>query len=197
MPATPRRDRGRGPPGRLPERLSRLIYPTANTWWSCRGGNVSSGVFCKTDNRNLSYFDTNLSEGQRARVRETMYGSYNATDLIVRRELPVYTGDSETDIIFQSSTSGVPTGQIGTVWCDNAVTSTKCDQHYVRFNPRFSLTRAGACHEAGHAIGFVHGNRADPPIFESNPSNRCMTTPHKASNWFLGTEMISQINATY
>jgi hypothetical protein len=79
---------------------------------------------------------------------------------------PSYSGSAETDVIYQVSTSGFSGNVIGQTWCNDAVSSTRCDQEYVRFRAAGYVDRELACHETGHAVGLTHGPDATPA--ESN-----------------------------
>jgi hypothetical protein len=43
-----------------------------------------------------------------------------------------YSGDAETDIIMQQGTA-LPASDNGFTWCNDAVTSRRCDQHYNQY----------------------------------------------------------------
>ena len=71
-------------------------------------------------------------------------------------------------------------GVLGVAWCDNAINSTVCDQHYAFLDdditPHYGGTgfTVSACHEIGHTVGLTHPVDAAPsqPFFD--PSFRCM-----------------------
>lgn len=105
---------------------------------------------------------------------------------------PAYEGGAETDIIYQQGS--VPSGFDGITWCNDAVSTLNCDQHYVRFRAD-SFGRALVCHESGHAVGLTHGDDASPPIPNDDPSLACMKTV--AVEDILGTHNVRQIDGTY
>ncbi|MFE9171127.1 hypothetical protein [Streptomyces kebangsaanensis] len=168
------------------------MYPTKNTPWSCKDGNMGDG-FCKTDNKDLTvWLQGSLSSAGKTKVRNALK-HYNATDLVVSYpDKPSYSGDSETDIVYQKGS--VPSGARGITWCDDAIGNNKCDQHYARFaaaDPPAST----ACHETGHAVGLTHGQNASPKLKQTDSRLACMVTPSQSSE--LGSHNKSMINETY
>lgn len=62
----------------------------------------------------------------------------------------------------------------------------------------FFPDRALICHEAGHAVGLLHGNDSYP--FTSNTStsvNGCMVTPHNSTVNWLSSTSIDNINGEW
>lgn len=169
------------------------MVPTRNYIGSCGTGSPSSG-FCQTDNATLTvYRESSLSSTGRTNIAAALNDEYAPTDLSVSFvSTPSYSGSAETDIIYQQGTvSGTADG---IAWCNDAVSSTKCDQHYNRFDSA-SPSKALACHETGHAVGLTHGADAYPALSQGDNSLGCMTTPVETSD--LGTHNTSMINATY
>jgi hypothetical protein len=169
------------------------MFPTAFTSSSCSGGGMGT-TYCQTDNAALSVFrESSIGSTGRVNIAQVLNSQYDLTDLSVSFPAsPVYTGSSETDVIYQRSTA--VGANAGVTWCNDAVSSTKCDQHYVAFgdvNPSPGL----ACHESGHAVGLSHGHFSNPQVSDSDPSLACMTTPVLSS--VLGTHNTGAINATY
>lgn len=179
------------------------MYPTRNASWTCVDGVRGSG-FCQTDNSTLTVFrQSSVQTAMRDATTWSLNNSYNATDLNVSYPgTPSYTGDAETDIVYQGLTN-LPTGLWGQAWCNDAVSSTRCDQHYVAFNntmlARSSTTatmrRSLACHETGHAVGLTHGNNAYPAVSVDDPALACMIINGWPTN--LGSHNVGQINAAY
>ncbi|CCH73116.1 exported hypothetical protein [Nostocoides australiense Ben110] len=156
---------------------------------------------CQTDSAGLVYYiQSSVDIGDSTqlgtrRVVKTMTEQFDPTHLVVTRTSnPTYTGTGITDIIFQKSSVGFEGSTIGFTWCDDALDGYRCDQQYVRFkhDPNvFFPDRALICHEAGHAVGLLHGNDSYP--FTSNTStsvNGCMVTPHNSTvNWLRSTSI--------
>ncbi|MEV6166021.1 hypothetical protein AB0L71_29735 [Streptomyces sp. NPDC052052] len=175
------------------------MYPTANANWNCWDGTHTNGLMCQTDNSALTaYVGSSLTSTGRSNVRAAMSG-LNSTDLSVSyHSSPVKTGDSETDIIAYKPTWswGVyPSGVVGVTWCNDAVTSRKCDQHYVAFKTA-TPSKNLACHETGHAVGLTHGQDASPRVKNTNSGLACMVTPLNGIN-YLGSSNKELINSTY
>lgn len=103
-------------------------------------------------------------------------------------------GSAETDIVYQIGAT-VPSGFDGWAWCDDAVSTTRCDQHYVRLRAN-SVTNGLICHETGHAVGLTHGNHAAPNVGQTDARLGCMKTPVTA-NEALGSMNKANINETY
>jgi hypothetical protein len=125
------------------------MFPTSNTASSCGGGGMGT-TYCQTDNATLTVFrESSIGSTGRINIAQTLNFRFDTTDLtVVFATSPTYTGSAETDIIYQRS-SAVGANS-GVTWCNDAVSSTQCDQHYVAFgdvNPSEGL----ACHETGHA----------------------------------------------
>ena len=123
---------------------------------------------------------------------ENVYGLIDLS--VIRHKSPVYSGGSETDIIFEYRTD-MPDPYLGFAWCDDAVNSTKCDQHYVAFDAA-TPPSSTACHEAGHAIGLTHGSEASPSQNLTSSSLGCMKTPTDGTAT-LPSSVTDQINSTY
>jgi hypothetical protein len=169
------------------------MFKTANYNPDCRDGSLGD-PFCQTDNATLTVFrQSSLSSTGRSNIAAALNNEYAPTDLSVSfPSTPSYSGSAETDIIYQQGTvSGTADG---IAWCNDAVSSTKCDQHYNRFDST-SPSRALACHETGHAVGLTHGQQASPQLSNGDNSLGCMTTPVETSD--LGSHNTNMINATY
>lgn len=172
------------------------IYPTANTGWTCQdnGNSTPSGGYCLTDNSTLTtYKESSISPTGKSTISSVLSSDFAPTDFSVTEESSgTYSGGSETDIIYQYRLD-LPVGAAGVAWCDDAVSSTECDQHYVAFDTS-SPGSALVCHETGHAVGLTHGDQAYPAQSVTNPDLGCMG---QSAVTTLGTYNQVQINATY
>lgn len=167
---------------------------------STYGPNCSTSIYCQTDNSAVTYFrQSSLDASAKTNIATVLSQKYDPTDLTVREESPPsYTGGSETDIIYQVNPSAVPLFVDAVTWCDDPITVTQCDQHYVAFRtnspPNGAINNAIACHETGHAIGLTHGTQAYPVMANTDPNLGCMAIP---SPYTLPAHETNQINATY
>lgn len=170
------------------------MFKTANYNPDCRDGTIGD-PFCQTDNDFLTVFrQASLGSTGRTNIASALNGEYAPTDLTVSFvSTPSYSGSAETDIIYQQR-DNLPGTADGFAWCNDAVTSTKCDQHYNAFESA-NPSRALACHETGHAVGLTHGQQASPQLSNGDNSLACMTTPVETSD--LGAHNTNSINATY
>jgi hypothetical protein len=177
------------------------MYKTANAQWTCSNGSF----FCRTDNSSLFWAAENsVSDEGRANIQWWMEAILEPTDLTVTEELPVYTGSAETDIIFRVVPM-LPGEAWGMTWCQDAVSTARCDQHYMDFSAQrllefgFAATPPASliCHETGHAIGLTHGYDAAPRISDLDGNLGCMMTPFPIDLWDLWGHNIGQINAQY
>jgi hypothetical protein len=176
------------------------MYKTSNANWDCWDGTMSDGLFCQTDNRTLTAFfqDSATGNGVKSTVQSRLALLNDNTVLSVSYPATAsYSGSAETDIIYQVSSSGFSGTTIGITWCNDAVTSTQCDQEYIRFRAASYVDDELACHETGHAVGLTHGVDAGPS--ESNTASElgCMETPDSGSRSTFGSHNIDEINNTY
>jgi hypothetical protein len=174
------------------------IYKTLNADWICYDGGMADGLYCNTDNSSLYYYEQGSVGSAEYEVDTTLFNSYDGTDLnVTYTSNPVYSGDAETDIIYQVSTSGFSGNAIGQTWCEDAAGGSKCDQEYVRFRTVGYVDRELACHETGHAVGLTHGADAYPS--ESNTASElgCMETPDNGSRPYIESHNVSEINSVY
>lgn len=179
------------------------IFPSTTTKKAgriCRNAQVDLNYgICRTDNRDLDYFsDSSVGSSLDTRIANTMEAQYEPTDLKVDTELsPTYDDGSccETDIIFQAGSQGLSAGADGVTWCQSRDDEIRCDQHFVRF--RYQSADAGAiCHEAGHAIGLLHGDSSFEKQMDVTPALGCMQQrPNRPSA--LGSHNRKQIDATF
>lgn len=166
-------------------------------------GNLSSNCFdgaflpCQTDNSTLRWYDeASITFTGRSNIESVMEGTYESTDFSVSIQIPPsYTGDSETDIIYRQV--ALPPGVLGQTFCDDAVSTTDCDQGYVELAASTPDTKT-ICHESGHTVGLTHGANASPSVANSDDSLGCMQTPYsEITSATLGSHNAAQINSTY
>ncbi len=110
---------------------------------------------------------------------------------------PAFSGSAETDWVFQEGDPG--SGFNGYTWCDDALLSDGCDQHYIRIRGNGFYTSALVCHEAGHAAGLVHGESASPDAVSNSNSAvmGCMVSGQLGGPGVLRTFQINDIASTY
>ncbi|MFI8190690.1 hypothetical protein ACIF8T_18070 [Streptomyces sp. NPDC085946] len=173
------------------------MYPTNNYSPTCRDGGQGD-TFCQTDNKTLTvYREGSLTSAEKSAISRAVKDYYGPTDLAVKIESRgVYAGGSETDIIYKAKT--LARGKIGIAWCDDAVSSRKCDQHHIAFNKNNDgigpINKSDACHETGHAVGLTHGPEASPAKGLYDDRLGCMSYNDV---YGLGANNKENINATY
>lgn len=173
------------------------MYPTGNYNPPCSSGDPGEG-YCQTDNADLTYYmQSSLSSTEDGNVYYTM-ARFSLTTLNTSYDSsPSYSGGSETDIIFQKGTYGIGSGDDAVAWCEDSVSSLKCDQHYVRGLTTTTLHRGLTCHESGHSVGLTHGQQASPQISDQNESLGCLQKSTSSSDSELGDHNSDEINSTY
>lgn len=188
--------------------LADNMVPTAN-WYGHLCYSVSptaGGPNCQTDNATLTiHREGSVSSSDQSMIATEIAADYAPTDFNITYSgtSTSYSGSAQTDIIYQ--TGSVSSGLIGMTWCDHSVhenSDYRCDQQYVRFLSGYSLDYELICHETGHAVGLVHGNRsADTKgVAIANSSGAalgCMETPDTLAHNSLNSLEVSEINATY
>lgn len=172
------------------------MFPTNNYSYNCPDDSFGSLRFCQTDNDDLTVWrQSSLSLTGKSNIKSSLDNEFAPTDLsVIYVSEPSYSGGAETDIIYQER-DNLPGGNAGVTWCNDGVSSTKCDQHYVAFesaSPATPLT----CHETGHAVGLTHGADASPALSNTDSSLACMKKPNSTTS-DLGTHNTNMINATY
>jgi hypothetical protein len=179
------------------------MYPTANANLACRSESGPDGnLSCQTDNRTLTYYmdsgGTNMLEAEdRSVVNSVMNNIYEPTDLSVTLDTsPEFSGSAETDIVYEESGIGVPSGSDGVTFCNNAADSLRCDQQYIRILGGGNYVQGLTCHETGHAVGLTHGQQASPQLSNRDERLGCMETPVDTDER-LQDNNIDHINATY
>lgn len=172
------------------------MYPTSNATWACIDGSMGD-PFCQTDNSSLTYGLTSGTTAQHQYITAMLNAEFGPTDLSVSRQTPiVYSGNAETDIVYQIGAT-MPSGVNGITWCDDHAAGRKCDQHYVRLkSTRVHADASTACHESAHAVGLTHGSNAAPTVDNSHGYLRCLRTPGTSDSG-LGEHNQNQINGTY
>lgn len=174
------------------------MYPTGNARWTCFDGDFGYGRICQTDNKALTvYMQDSVSAARKTTITNMLGKEFAPTNLSVsHKSSGTYSGDAETDLIYQVSSSGFSGTTIGRTWCNDAVTGQRCDQAYVRFRG-ISFDTELACHETGHAVGLTHGEDAFPALSNRASELGCMETPDSGTRPGLGAHNRSEINATY
>lgn len=170
------------------------LYPTGNYLYACPDGRMGDH-FCLTDNSSVAIWrQSNLTTTGQSNIGNILSTEFAPTDLTITYSTsPVYTGDGETDLIYQARTD-LPSGADGVAWCNDAVSDFRCDQHYAAF--RYSTpSKEIVCHETGHTMGLTHGQQADPRISNTDSSLACMQTP--VPTYVLGGHNTNLINQTY
>lgn len=179
------------------------MYPTANANLPCRSESGPDGnLSCQTDNATLTYYmdsgGTNELEAEdRNVVISVMNNIYAPTDFVVSLDsTPSFSGSAETDIVYEESGIGVPSGADGVTFCNNAADGLRCDQQYIRILGGGNYVRGLTCHETGHAVGLTHGQQASPQLSNHDERLGCMETPVDEAEG-LQDNNIDHINATY
>lgn len=169
------------------------MRPTANYAAAC----ARITTFCQTDNATLTYFsEGSLSPASKGTITSVLSNQFDPTDLDVRWEAPPsYSGSAETDVIYQVNPSQLPLGVSAWTFCDDPISSTRCDQHYVVFASDF-WAQTVTCHETGHAVGLTHGQQAAPALSNTDPSLACMVSAGSNARG-LGVHNRSEINSAY
>ena len=166
------------------------IYPTANANWTCGsgGGTPTPGdVYCQTDGTSMSFWiGGHASTSEVGQIRSVLYHEYDDT---VLNPFEVATavwhapGTGETDLILdevEMDNYYPGLGVLGAAWCDDAIDSSVCDQHYAFLDNDVTPHHGGtgftmnACHEIGHTVGLTHPVNAAPSQLNGDSRFRCM-----------------------
>ena len=172
------------------------MYPTWNTPWTCADATVQI-AYCRTDNATLTFgAEGSLTSAQKTVIRNMINGQFGPTDFVVSEQSPiVYTGTAETDVVYQAIDLG--SSLYGMTYCDDAVSTGVCDQHYVLITPtRITSSASTPCHETGHAVGLTHGENAYPAVANDDPDLACLMTPG-TNVTSIGGHNTYEINITY
>ncbi|MEV0779941.1 hypothetical protein ACIBLA_25410 [Streptomyces sp. NPDC050433] len=178
------------------------MFKTDNTDWNCHDGEPGESFHCRTDNGYLTFgIEPGMTSTGDSDVREAMRDEYGPTDLEVHEHRGsdiVYSGSSETDIIFDYNDPPLPSNVLGRTWCNDATSDYECDQHYISFdNSNSDPWKATVCHEAGHAVGLTHGEYASPDQGNGISALGCVRTPLQSGYRDLGSHNVGQINGAY
>ncbi|WP_328905574.1 hypothetical protein OG230_22835 [Streptomyces sp. NBC_00234] len=178
------------------------MVPTANYDPWCDDGQ-SDGTVCQTDNADVYYYmdssgEFELEPVDREMVVNMFTSEYSPTDLVRHYDTnPTFSGDGETDHVWQEGSEGLDSDAIGMAWCDDeAIFSYKCDQHYIRIRGNDTYELSVTCHEMGHAVGLVHGDSTSPKRdMNDHAALGCMVAEDYEDN--LGSNNVNAINSTY
>ena len=137
-------------------------------------------------------------------INRVMRGSFNNTILTTFYDTtPNFSGPGETDVIYRSNFNDFDDPNrnwIGYTWCDDVASGGNvydCDQAYINFVNRFTVSTALACHETGHAVGLTHGQDASPRTDNRANVMYCMETPINNNRDILGCNNVGNINIVY
>lgn len=178
------------------------ILPTGNYDPWCDTGQVS-GTVCQTDNADVYYYMDSSGEfefesGDRDVVVAMFTNQYSPTDLVRHYDSsPTFSGDAETDHIWQEGSEGFDADTVGMAWCNDSLSfSYRCDQHYIRIRGNGYIDPSNACHEMGHAVGLLHGNRTSPARdMNDHAALGCMVANDYEDQ--LGSNNVNGINSVY
>ncbi|MFJ6988659.1 MULTISPECIES: hypothetical protein [unclassified Streptomyces] len=179
------------------------MWPTANLGGSChdRADGTDGTLACQTDNATVTYYMDSggadkLESDDRSIVSNMLTSQYAPTDLTITYDsTPSFSGASETDIVYQESSTNVASSVNGVTWCNDAADTLRCDQQYIRIRPTH-YSPGLSCHETGHAVGLTHGNSASPKLSKTDVRLGCLQTPVEFAS-SLGANNKENINATY
>jgi hypothetical protein len=165
--------------------------------------NCANAAVCQTDNADVYYYmdssgEYELEDWDRSMVGTMWANEYSPTDLVRHYDsAPVFSGEGETDHIWQEGSTGLDSDALGMAWCDDPIGTThECDQHYIRIRGNDTYDLSVTCHEMGHAVGLVHGNLAYPTRgMEDTAALGCMVKSTYEPD--LGTNNVNGINSAY
>jgi hypothetical protein len=171
------------------------IVPTANYPYDCKTGEPGAAWACRTDNHYWTVFrGASLNDKQSLRVAAVLKEQFGPTDLDLNfPDKPDTSGTGETDLIFTEG--DVPPGYDGFTWCKDPSGRHECDQHQVRIEGE-DFYYGLICHEAGHAVGLVHGDGANPKQSMTGSKMGCMKNP-MPRDAVLGSVNKDNINREY
>ncbi|WP_219926815.1 hypothetical protein [Glycomyces artemisiae] len=180
------------------------MYPTPYANLACvdEGSTPNGYLSCQTDNATLTYYmdsgGSNMLETvDRNRVNYVMEHVFEPTDLTVSLDsTPSFSGSAETDIVYEESGIGVPSGASGVTFCNDAADHLRCDQQYIRILGGGHYANGLICHETGHAVGLLHGDQASPVTSRRDERLGCMEDP-VSDGEVLQDNNIDNINGTY
>lgn len=168
-------------------------------------GDWDNARICRTDNASVTYYmDSNgqyeLEAADRTAVQTALNNEFAPTDLTITYDsTPVFSGASETDIVYQEG-DNIPADAMGITWCDDEVDGTvyDCDQQFIRIRGSGAYNPIRTCHESGHAVGLMHGAESYPIVDNLDSRLGCMRTPTSAiTSGDLGGNQVWHINHNY
>lgn len=184
------------------------LVPSGNYSPHCNqiaAGDWNNATVCQTDNRDVYYYmdsggDYELEQDDKNNVATALQNEYVPTDLnIYYDSTPVFSGEGETDIVYQEG-NNIPSTAAGITWCNDEAGSTtyECDQSYIRIRTGGAYNLRRSCHETGHAVGLLHGANASPSVGQLDSRLGCMRTPtDEISSGDLGGNQVYLINHHY
>lgn len=168
-------------------------------------GDWNNATVCQTDNRDVYYYmdsggDYELEQDDKDKVATALQNEYVPTDLnIYYDSSPVFSGEGETDVVYQEG-NNIPSTAAGITWCNDEAggTTYECDQSYIRIRTGGAYNLRRSCHETGHAVGLLHGANASPSVGQLDSRLGCMRTPtDEISSGDLGGNQVYLINHHY
>lgn len=126
----------------------------------CNGPYVAE-CYADTDAHN---WDCDLGPNMLTAVVDTLYGSWDTTDLEITLNSDCGNGSHNTYVDVYYYHLNVPNGDYALTDCKDTVAGqpTKCDHWHVTFDPdelvlhSAAFLKSVACHETGHTVGLWH-----------------------------------------
>lgn len=184
-----------------------MVSPTGNPNNICavnpRDAPVRDPGVCRTDNRNWVYYmdsggtgELEAEDRQAATAGMSAWGN-NTVMNVSYDSTPVFSGNAQTDVVFQEGGFGAPDSIAAVTWCVSKVDGKPwvCDSQYIRMRGAGTYNKWLVAHESGHALGLTHGTEARPAVAGNAPITGIMTTGQLPSS--LGGEPIAQVNNNY
>lgn len=169
---------------------------------------------CRTDGGKWTVHNAIGGPVTKAQTEATLTNQYAATRLDYK---PVSTyvtsGSDQTDLHIEGAaldpgSSGIyKCAKVNATTCDRGVVEIDATQlcflmsYYegVTCEQKPTALQSNSCHEIGHSVGLVHGQEADPKVWQGHPHMGCMQTeiPFSQSYVTLGTDNRNGINDIY
>lgn len=180
------------------------IVPTTNYTRVCAAGIPADSV-CQTDNIGVSYYMDSSGEFELESVDRSITSTAaekwdTATDLTITYDsTPSFSGSAETDVIIQEGAFGKPDNVLGITWCDDPVSTYRCDQHYIRMRGANVINSWLATHEFGHAWGLLHPNSWAPAKDKCDGNATVMVWAQNCNNGdsTIGSILKNNVNYIY